>query len=243
MRARLTKVDAVAGILCMVLLAGVVGAIDSAGQERAKRSVCAYQVREQTGGLLSYANDHDGKLPRPGMTGAWLWDFDVQLANELLDRGVRRESLYCPSNLTAQRHMDHYWLFTNQSWDGHRFRTTGYGTAICTYAYIIQSGNRRTIEGSGDKKWLTSIDMADASSRELVVDATLSTTSSSAVSGRTFGRIAGGMYTSFQVFDRSSHLRDDEHPWGGTIGFLDGHADWRPFEEMEGRYGNPRFWW
>jgi hypothetical protein len=243
-RIRLTRIDVIVGILCSVFLLGVLGMIDSAGQERAKRSVCAYQVREQLGGLISYADDHDSSLPLPQTPGAWFWDLDVGLVNQLLDRGTRRESFYCPSNLTAQKYMDRYWTFNNQTWDGRHFRNTN-GFALCSYCYVLQMQwmTRPAITGSGDKKWLTSTNMPDASTRELIVDATLSMDSSKASSGRIFGDIMGGMYSTRQVYDRSSHLRDAEHPWGGTIGFLDGHAAWRPFEEMEDRYGIPHFWW
>ncbi len=242
-RTRLTQVDTIVGILCTAFLLGVLGMLDSNGQERAKRRVCAYQVREQVGGLLKYANDHNSQLPRAG-TGAWLWDLDVRLANEMLDRGVRKESFFCPSNITAQQHMERYLTYGNSSWDGQHFRI-GSGYMVCNYVYVIESVmTRPAITGSGNKKWLTTTDIPDAAGRELVVDGALSTTSSATPSGRMFGDLSGGLYSLYRIHDRTCHLRDLEHPWGGTIGFLDGHAAWRSFEEMEERYSYyPQFWW
>ena len=52
--------------------------------------------------------------------------------------------------------------------------------------------------------------------------------------GRDFEHNAWGIYASHQVYDKSSHLKNEEEPFGGNIGFLDCHTEWRQFEpEME----------
>jgi prepilin-type processing-associated H-X9-DG protein len=102
---------------------------------------------------------------------------------------------------------------------------------------------RPTIAGSGNKQWVTRLDTPEAATMELVVDATLSQSTATTESGWTFGDVMGGIYSRWGIYDRTNHLSDAEHPWGGTIGFLDGHVAWRPFERMEDRYGNPHFWW
>jgi hypothetical protein len=249
LKTKLTQADVVVGILCAVFLLGILGMIDSQGQERVKRIVCAYQVREQVQGLVNYANDHADRLPQRPATGHWLWDLDSRLVNDLLDRGLRKESFYCPSNVTAQKYMDRYWDFTAM-WNGSRFLGGGY--IVTNYGYVLQAQgtSREAITGSGNKKWLTSAKISDASSRELIVDGTISMPEPTAVTGRKFGDIAGGMYNLSAIYERTNHLRDLEHPWGGTIGFLDGHAGWRPFEGMELRDTDrlrytdpPSFWW
>ncbi len=250
LKMKLNRVDVIVGILCTVLLVGVLGMIDAQGQERVKRTVCAYQVREQLTGLLGYANDHADRLPQRPATGHWLWDLDSRLVNDLLNRGVRKESFYCPSNVPTQKYMDRYWDFT-AFWNGSRFLETGF--IITNYGYILQMQGTTSggaVPGSGNKKWLTSAKLADASTRELVVDGTISLPEPAVVTGRKFADIEGGMHRLCGVCDRTNHLRDLEHPWGGTIGFLDGHAAWRPFNEMEirdtdhVRYVNPpSFWW
>ncbi len=38
--------------------------------------------------------------------------------------------------------------------------------------------------------------------------------------------------------------KSDQEPYGGNIGMLDGHVEWRPFDDMEERYNtNPCFFW
>jgi prepilin-type processing-associated H-X9-DG protein len=59
-----------------------------------------------------------------------------------------------------------------------------------------------------------------------------------------FAEIMGGMYVQYGVMDMTNHLKTAAEPWGGNIGFLDGHVAWRPFKDMGRRYGaTPGFWW
>jgi len=250
-----TKIDIVILIICTIFLACTLGMIGSKGREMAKRTVCAYHVQEHLGGLTASALENDGNLPLPRNPGYWFWDIDVDVVNQMLDYGLRRETFYCPSNPTTEKYMDVYWNYSGQ-WDGNRFVADPVSYIASGYGYVLelQSWNQSTgrgretgrtpIMGSGNKQWVTSLYMPDASNTELVVDAILSINITEQESGRTFGEVAGGIYARWGIYDRTNHLRDAEHPWGGTIGFLDGHVSWRPFEEMEIRYGTlPNFWW
>ena len=60
-----------------------------------------------------------------------------------------------------------------------------------------------------------------------------------------FGTItAGGTWSAEKIPDCSNHVKSDAEPYGGNIGFLDGHVEWRPFQDMEERYDtNPCFFW
>lgn len=249
-KAIFTKTDIVILIICALFLACTLGMIGSKGREMAKRTVCAYHVREHLGGLSASALDNNGNMPLPRHEGNWFWDIDVDVVNQMLDYGLRRETFYCPSSPTTEKYLDVYWTFSGQ-WDGNRFVIDPVGYIVSGYGYVLElrswnetrGTSRPTIIGSGDKQWVTSLDMPDASKMELVVDATLSMDTTNRESGRTFGEVVGGIYSGWGIYDRTNHLRDAEHPWGGTIGFLDGHVSWRPFEEMEYRYGTPNFWW
>jgi prepilin-type processing-associated H-X9-DG protein len=72
-----------------------------------------------------------------------------------------------------------------------------------------------------------------------------------------FGLVAGGTLDQVQLYDRTSHLKNDAEPTGMNIGFLDGHLEWRHFNAQwesseyelsddipKPRYGGSRrFWW
>jgi prepilin-type processing-associated H-X9-DG protein len=246
----LTKTDIGVLVICIMFLAGTLGMIGSKGRERAKRTLCEYHVREHLEGLIASALDNDGSMPLPRHSGRWLWDIDVDVVNQMLDHGLRKETFYCPSNPTTEKYTDIYWTFNGQ-WDSNRFVVDSSGYVISGYCYVLELRSRNQprgigrpgIMGSGNKQWVTSLDMPNASNMELVVDATLCQDTSETESGRTFGEVVGGIYARWGVYDRTNHLKDVEKPWGGTIGFLDGHVSWRPFEEMEVRYRTPEFWW
>jgi hypothetical protein len=89
----LTKTDIVMLIICVMFLACNLGMIGSKGREMAKRTVCAYQVREHLGGLTASALDNDGNMPLPRNPGNWFWDIDVDVVNQMLDYGLRRNIL------------------------------------------------------------------------------------------------------------------------------------------------------
>jgi prepilin-type processing-associated H-X9-DG protein len=48
--------------------------------------------------------------------------------------------------------------------------------------------------------------------------------------GRDFFHNAWGIYQRHGVHDSSSHLKSDDEPFGGNVGFLDGHGEWRAFD-------------
>ena len=98
--------------------------------------------------------------------------------------------------------------------------------------------------GTSVKKWVKKITDKGAGEAELVSDAVLSTDNDR---DGNFVEVAGGLYSSYGLYDRTNHLRKGK-PEGGNILFLDGHQDWRNFTEMEMRFTPaastpPYHWW
>ena len=63
-----------------------------------------------------------------------------------------------------------------------------------------------------------------------------------------FTKAAGGCLSRWGIYDRTNHLKNANKPTGGNVLFVDGHVQWRKFEDMEHRWfwqsnGNPCFWW
>ena len=55
-------------------------------------------------------------------------------------------------------------------------------------------------------------------------------------------------WSRWQVYDRTNHLKGGSRPAGTNVLFVDGHVQWRNFNEMQHRWfwqnnGNPCFWW
>ncbi|MBP8303302.1 MAG: hypothetical protein KBE04_04155 [Phycisphaerae bacterium] len=243
-----TKSDVLVCACCALFLVSGLGAVGANGREKAKQAVCASQINLHLQALFAYGNEHEGNLPLPSTAGAWLRDVAVNTVHEMLDMGMARETFYCPSNVSHQKYPDLFWMYNNRSWDGRRFTNTN-GFVVSGYCYILElrSGGRPRINlypGEIPKRWVKTIYEEDPGSAELVIDTTMSYRYSPYPNGD-FACIPGGIYTpQSQVYDTTNHLKSVDEPWGGNIGFLDGHVAWRPFKDMQERYGDaPGFWW
>lgn len=246
-----TLIELLVVIAVIAVLMGILMPVMRTVREQARQKTCASQIRQQVFAFTMWANENDGKLPLPRHQGAWLWDIDIQTVNFMLKSGMTRELFYCPSNVGMTKYMDHFWTF-NCDWDGKKLTGGSSSFIVSGYCYILddEKGQRtknRPIRNdqnkTGPKIWPKTIHDKNAANTELCVDATLGVEDSSMKYGYNFGTIIGGTWSEIQLPDRTSHLKSDDEPLGGNIGFLGGHIEWRHFRDMESRYGSPAFWW
>ena len=209
-------------------------------REQAKQKSCASKVRQHVLAMTMYADDFNGRLP---MQSKWLWpwDIDIRTINYMLKTGMKKEMFYCPSNNKMLKNMMWYLEFAQAEWDG-RYLTGPEGAYILAgYVFIMDSENgdrareqpiRNAEKKTGNsKKWLRTLNQKNSASSELVVD-------------RVAGEEKSGTKHGYEFERSTSHLKNNEEPTGGNIGFLDGHVEWRHFNLMENRYGNRIiFWW
>jgi prepilin-type N-terminal cleavage/methylation domain-containing protein/prepilin-type processing-associated H-X9-DG protein len=224
-------------------------------KEQARQRSCAMRLRQHVLAFNMYADDNDSKLPLPSTAGNWLQDVAVNTVHFMLDTGMTREIFYCPSNQNHQKYNDMFWMYDNQSWNGKKFRDES-GFIVSGYCYILETtrGTRPDIvryeSDSQQKIWLRTTQEKQPAMRELCIDSIMGVRRNNTKYGRDFQKVPGGIYGQHQVYDQTSHLKSDEEPLGGNVGFLDGHTDWRHFDpDMEGdvalpRYGDaPGFFW
>jgi len=226
-------------------------------KEQAKQRSCAMRIRQHLLALNMYADENESRLPLPERTGYWLQDIAPNTVNFMLGTGLTREIFYCPSNSNHQRYNDLFWLYANNSWDGKKF-TSMDGYIVSGYCYILQvalpGAPREEIvryeDDSEQKIWLKTNLERQPAIRELVIDSIMGSPQSNTLYGRNFGQVQGGIYSQDGVYDQTSHLKSDEEPLGGNIGFLDVHTEWRHFKpDIESgvampRAGNtPGFFW
>jgi prepilin-type N-terminal cleavage/methylation domain-containing protein/prepilin-type processing-associated H-X9-DG protein len=220
---------------------------------QARQKVCASQLRQHVLGFTMWADQNNGVLPLPSHQGNWLWDLDIQTVNFMLSSGMVKKMFYCPNNATMTKHIDHFWTYSAQ-WDGQKLSGSATSFIVSGYCYILddQKGERarnkpiRNVKNkTGPKKWLRTSSDKNAANLELCIDSTLGQPDSSKKYGYNFGTITvGGTWAAERIFDTSNHVKTDEEPYGGNIGMLDGHVEWRPFDDMEERYNtNPCFFW
>ena len=255
-----TLIELLVVIAIIAVLMGILMPALQRVREQARQRSCGSQVRQHGLAFIMYGNDNNGKLPLPDIPGGWLWDLDVDVVNFMLQTGMTKKLFYCPSNQAMHPNMDHFWTF--QAEEVSAKKLTG-NFIVSGYCYILDikkgSGQRPRIENdpTRSKMWLSTVNEKHPAQRELTVDATLCAWDQQGETypNGNFGMVAGGTLGQVQLYDTSSHLKNDAEPAGGNIVFLDGHVAWRNFrpdwedsgtdaEILKPRYGgNRRFWW
>jgi Tfp pilus assembly protein PilE len=203
-------------VLAVVAVLAVLAilAIGSA-RERSLRANCRNNLMQIGAALKDYTQANSGALPdcspaNPQFFGAaWPWDISTNLVSELMQRGVSRNSFYCPAN-PAMNDLSHweFWRFTHSS-----IRVISYGTLFNGQGQIPAEFWRKDLSGSGS---------LPPSQTELGFDATVSMRGD-------FAHIVGNNT------DRSNHTRGSR-PKGGNVLFEDMHVEWRGFSQMQRRF-------
>jgi type II secretory pathway pseudopilin PulG len=203
---------ALAAVAVILLLAAM--AVRSV-REKALRTQCRNNLMVIGVALKNYSLANDGSLPdcspdNPQFSGgAWPWDINTNLVDELNRQGASRNNLYCPAN-PAMNSLEHweFWRFTQTS-----LRIISYGMLFNGQGQEPPELWRKNLMGDG---------LMPPSQTELGFDATVSMNGD-------FIHIRG-IWT-----DRSNHVRGSR-PQGGNILFEDQHVDWRNFKQMHPRF-------
>ena len=231
----LLVVIAIIAILASMLLPAIAKA-----KAKAIRVKCASNERQLGIAIRMYADDFDGKFPNLG--GWWPWDVPAFAANAFVKNGGTRNILYCPGYW--KQNSDELWAFTTQQTNEVAQNNTGY--RVIGYALAFDGAGRvrptNITESFTPRPWVMPggiLYNPGPSERVIAADAILSTGAN--VNDRSKNRYSN--ITEGAVPHDSSHL-DGRFPTGGNLLFLDGHVDWRKFDQMTVRTdGSPAFWW
>jgi prepilin-type N-terminal cleavage/methylation domain-containing protein/prepilin-type processing-associated H-X9-DG protein len=256
-----TLIELLVVIAVIALLMGILMPALGAAREQGRRTVCGQNEKNTGLGLFLYANDYDGKLPL-NEVDRWLFDVSYGTTDTVLKTGAfDRHIFYCPS--WRQRDKIIFWRYgenlpagTSESFERPEpqdVATRRNYHRILGYFWFIDIVNKGRAHppmnpGGPEKEWVRSVvkTRAAPASVELIADVTASNGPNR--SGSDFTKATGGCWSRWQVYDRTNHLKKSTEPMGSNILFVDGHVQWRKFDEMQHRwfwqaYGNPCFWW
>lgn len=195
-------------------------------KKRARRIVCATQIRQLGLGMAMYAGENNGKVPSDPKAAAYiyLWDVATPVVDAVAkftgadtdDPDSLKDMFYCPSAprlILTNGLRENYW--TPRVVGPYNYRVAG-------YFFILKrppnTGVVHLIEGT---ELVERLDMPNGSRSELITDMVLS---------------QDGVYEYVEEVagqpQPTNHMKNDK-PAGGNIIFVDQHMEWRDFDDMK----------
>jgi prepilin-type N-terminal cleavage/methylation domain-containing protein/prepilin-type processing-associated H-X9-DG protein len=254
----LLVVIAIIAILAAMLLPALASA-----KERAQKARCVSNLHQLGVATQMYVSDNRDFLPAGthgvSVSANALWDIPIPMADAFsggasnLYRGI----LYCPDSvLLKSQNQDFWWFYTSSGGGNHR--VTGYQCMISrdqTFGHFatITSGTAVTL--SNPKGFYVKITQPytntfGVAQTEMMSDVTISSgpqTGPTTLPGtQTFLGIVSSNPAELTATAgyQSNHMKKNV-PSGGNILFMDCHAEWRPFQNMQmwGQWSTSRNNW
>lgn len=227
----LTKIELICVLVCIFVTVTIFHAAANMSREHAKRQVCANNIRINAMSIIEYAQEHNNLTPY-NYSRRWLHDLYFIQKDYLIDYGANPYTFFCPSDPGYN---------TYKSPDSVHW--TKYAPSLIVSGYFWMMSSKTTPPyGSGEKQWITTINVASPATAELVTDAQFS---DGLEVDSNYAYVQGGS----NYLDYTNHREGVKGCAGGNIGFIDTHVQWRPFSEMEYRWRasggapDPYQWW
>jgi prepilin-type N-terminal cleavage/methylation domain-containing protein/prepilin-type processing-associated H-X9-DG protein len=239
----LLVVIAIIAMLLAILMPGL-----SKAKEMARRVVCSTNLRSITTAINIFASENNSKTPYSNQN-SWLQDLAHETAGYLIESGCVRKNFYCSTDTKHKKNADNpiFWNYSNGGkpnpncksdndlFDCDKFAVSG-------YFWLLDSEipKTQTFSGTNAHEWVRSVTCKQPSMTEVVVDSVFSD-GPDPVNDNTV-EVHGGLW-SLGIPDVTNHVGKGKAK-GGNIGFVDGHVEWRKFEDMQWRITTgPYHWW
>jgi prepilin-type processing-associated H-X9-DG protein len=216
----------------------------SGGKDQSRIAQCSNNLRQFAGALQILGAENNDNLPLDA-NGYWPWDLNWSVGNTVTQR-ISFRRLYCPGTSVRFSDQDNLNLWNYSAGSFH----------VINYAFTLPR-----LPGVGNLLIATNLNPTlfpqriyyngtympapSPAQRVLVADATISQIGQYSYSQRytyNYTSVPGG----YSVPHLSAHLKG-MFPAGGNLGMLDGHVEWRKFDDMACRVvtsgTSPGFWW
>ena len=196
---------------------------------RSRVAQCGSNLKQFTMVLELYGNDNNSRPPQTGTgAGNWPWDYATNNFNNLIPYGVTRNMVYCPAD--PDQNNDALWHYFN-------LHVLGYAMTFPGPGLLVTNVNSSLIPKAIQFGAIL-IPPPPSSKRPLVADGVISAHGQTSTNNRAsyqYTGFAGGAILNGKPFlHRTSHLNGNL-PAGGNLGMLDGHVEWRKYNDMISR--------
>jgi prepilin-type processing-associated H-X9-DG protein len=200
--------------------------------------------------LQIYGNENQDNLPYND-GGNWAWDMASAVVSFVTNTGVKWNDLYCPGTAPRFTEQDNLRLF---NYGAPYFSVLGYASTLSGPAefagpFATNTNSTLTMQRAPPYFGSTQLLPVKPATRALVADANLNNTGNSSVYAvmltYNWVNIVGGYVNAYgQAQGHLSPHLNGTVPLGGNIGMLDGHVEWRNFQDMLPRTSSaPYFYW
>lgn len=254
-RCAFTIIELLVVIAIIAILVALLLPVLQRTKERAQKTPCLSNLHQCMVALQNYAGDNNDFYPlapnpnndvigdpESAEAGTDLWDVPNAMAHRLLNElGQNRLVMYCPSTTTSKdvrnpATIDYCWNFDSDpphNSDG-RYKSTGYYWMIARNdglhpdrPSMNPNPNRPRMLVSRTTTIVTNLDV---SSTEMIIDITVS---SGPDRNSDFLNLHTTTPKEILPYGYASAHLENNRPTGGNIAFHDGHAELRPFKDMD----------
>jgi prepilin-type N-terminal cleavage/methylation domain-containing protein len=212
----LLVVIAIIAILAALLLPALASA-----KEKARRTQCTSNLRQQAISLSIYTSDNKDTYPCHSDPGSALWDLPINSADRLVDSGLRRPVFYCPGIDASVKNVDDWWFFGTYRVTGYQwlFRRNSQFTPtplIPPHVYLTKTTQTYSNGVSfAESELVTDIVVSEGTPPNLKFRNVITSNPTIAPNG-------------FNTSHMAKHV-----PAGALILFQDGHTSWRKYSAMQ----------
>lgn len=242
-------------LLVIIAMLGVLACIQvsalSLSKDQTRIAQCSANLRQITQSLQLYGGDNNDKLPLAQSGSYWAWDVTWTTGDIFNRYGTPWQTLYCPGTAARFSSQDNLNLYNYQP---SSIRVMGYALALGGTSSIYPTNMNpslipQSMNVSGPLG-ITVVPAVPPSKRVLAADATISDVNQYTYSLRysyNWTSISGGYISGGNVKPHLSPHLNGQFPAGGNQAMIDGHVEWRRFDDMQCRVSAtasaPGFWW